>query len=89
MKIMFGKYSDRNHHGTQKPGEPWNQETVRGWTVRFVHIENFTTRVPGFRFLLYAPSGKCWNFDVIGKVLQSVTKPPLSGCSDTGSRKTG
>ena len=67
MRIRIGNYSDRNHHGTQKRGEPWNQETIRGWTVKLVHLEGLGGRVPGFRYLLYAPSGKCWNFDVMLK----------------------
>jgi hypothetical protein len=65
MKFMFHT-GDFNHHGTQKKGEPWNQQTVRGPKLKWLKLER---KSPGFsrRLIFYFPSGKCWYFDVYSK----------------------
>ena len=74
MRVSFGRgYSDTNHHGTEKKGEPWNRETRKGWTVCIVKLENFLIlqngcealqSLAGRRLIVYAPSGAWWHFDV-------------------------
>jgi len=66
MKLKFNWHTGKgNHHGTQKKGEPWNQETVRGWKLKFLDIRspNSLARWYG-RWILYRPSGACYYFDV-------------------------
>jgi len=72
LKFSYGSLTT-NHHGTQRKGEPWNNETVKGWTVRICNLETFRRlsteteaiqSLAGRRLWIYAPSGKCWNFDV-------------------------
>jgi hypothetical protein len=66
-----------NYHGTEKKGEPWNRETVRGWKLRCVDLlqpikerekhnpEGGKTRARWYkRFILYLPSGAWYNLDV-------------------------
>jgi hypothetical protein len=66
-----------NHHGTQAKGEPWNNQTVRGWKLTCVDLlreikqreqsnpEGGKTRAKWYkRFILYFPSGSWWNLDV-------------------------
>lgn len=66
-----------NHHGTQAKGQPWNNETIRGWKLRCVDLlqpikewernnpEGGKTRARWYkRFILYFPSGRWWNIDV-------------------------
>lgn len=60
---------EKNHsnmHGTQKPGEAWNRETVKGPKFKKRTLER---KSPGFswRFIFYFPSGKWWNLDVFSK----------------------
>ena len=77
LRTYFGK-SKMNSHGTQGKGEPWNQETVRGWKLCCVDLlgpikaretanpEGGKTRAKWYkRFILYFPSGAWWNFDVV------------------------
>jgi hypothetical protein len=74
VRISFGKGSlTSNHHGTQRKGEPWNREPIRGWTCRIVTLETFRRlstgteaiqSLAGRRLWIYAPSGKCWHFDI-------------------------
>ena len=74
MKLCFSKgYLPSNHHGTERKGEPWNKETVRGWKCCIVKLESFRIlangtesiqSIAGRRLWIYAPSGACWNFDV-------------------------
>lgn len=74
MKIVFDRgYLTSNHHGTQRKGETWDREPIRGWTFRIVHLETFRRlssgteaiqSLTGRRLWVYSPSGACWNFDV-------------------------
>lgn len=74
MKICFDKgHLTNNHHGTQRKGEPWNNERICGWTFRIANLETFRRlstgteaiqSLTGRRLWIYAPSGACWNFDV-------------------------
>lgn len=78
MKIKVTlENSPINYHGTQKKGEPWNGETVRGYKVtcldllKYVkereasNLEGGKTRAVWYkRFILYFPSGAWWNLDV-------------------------
>ncbi len=62
MKFYFGK-SSTNKHGTERPGEEWNEQTVRGPRLKLVRLgykPNFT----GYRLLYYFPSGAWWHFDI-------------------------
>ena len=73
MKLCFSKgYLPDNRHGTERNGEPWNRETVRG-TLRIKKLEVFRRlstdteaiqSLIGWRLWIYAPSGACWHFDV-------------------------
>jgi hypothetical protein len=72
MKVRFN-YSkgESNSHGTQRKGEPWNKETVRGWKVVFIDMRKANSfskeicRSPIYwRFILYQPSGVCHYLDV-------------------------
>jgi hypothetical protein len=72
LKFSYG-HLGTNHHGTQRKGEPWNNEMLRGWTMRICNLEIFRRlsteteaiqSMAGRRLWIYAPSGKCWNFDV-------------------------
>lgn len=65
--ILTRDKNKTNHHGTQKKGEPWNQEMVRGFKIRLVNI-NYCgpTRVRwSKRLLIYFPDGSWWNIDLI------------------------
>ena len=61
-----------NHHGTQKKGEPWNKETIKGWKITAHDMIKANSYIDGFgdrllwyyRFILYKPDGSCWYFDV-------------------------
>jgi hypothetical protein len=60
---------DSNHHGTERKGEPWNKETVRGWKAKWLVLEGFDRNSKlkqniGRRLIIYRPSGACWLFDV-------------------------
>jgi hypothetical protein len=73
MKIQFKQYkSSINHHGTQRKGERWNEETVKGWRLRFIDIRKANdgrmnpTRCKFFlRTILYFPSGAWRHVDLI------------------------
>lgn len=71
-RFYFGKL-DTNHHGTEKKGEPWNKETVRGPKFVFLRLEShekdFKLRHLGWRVILYFPSGAWWHFDIMKKPL--------------------
>ncbi len=74
MRLCLSKDSlSSNHHGTQRKGDPWNNESIRGWTFRIVRLETFRRlstgteaieSLIGRRLWLYAPSGRCWHVDV-------------------------
>jgi hypothetical protein len=72
LKFDYSK-GEMNYHGTEKKGEPWNKETVRGWKLKWLDLikENFwqhqgkTRALIFWRFILYLPSGACRYFDVI------------------------
>lgn len=74
MRLCFARgFLDTNHHGTEAKGQPWNRQTVRGWKAKIVRLETFRIlstgneciqSLAGRRLWVYAPSGKCWNFDV-------------------------
>lgn len=55
---------DSNQHGTQKPGEAWNGETVKG--LKLKRIDMKANKRDGFylRWIFYFPSGACRYFDV-------------------------
>lgn len=76
FKIWFDK-GDTNYHGTQAKGEPWNQETVRGWKLVTIDLlpgikmrekhnpEGGKTRAIWYkRIIIYKPSGACWYVDM-------------------------
>lgn len=76
MKLTFHKgYSETNQHGTERKGDPWNKQTVKGWKLKVVKLETFV-RVAGWddawivqslagrRLIVYRPSGAWWHFDV-------------------------
>jgi len=76
FRINFDK-NITNYHGTQAKGQPWNNETIRGWTLKSVDLlqpikkrekanpEGGKTRAKWYkRFILYFPSGSWWNLDV-------------------------
>lgn len=62
--------SERNSHGTQKPGERWNAQTVTGPKFTFVKLER---KSPGFsrRLIFYFPSGAWWSVDFYSKRQES------------------
>lgn len=60
MGIYFGKMKT-NHHGTNAPGTPWNQETVHGFTLAWVNLEG--NNIVGKRLIIYFPSGAWWHLD--------------------------
>jgi hypothetical protein len=74
VKFAFSK-GERNCHGTQKKGEPWNKETVRGPKLVFFDIKKENAWQKGFgarcfffwRWIFYFPSGSCWYIDVFQK----------------------
>ena len=58
-----------NHHGTEKPGEKWNQQTVKGWKLVVLDLNSdLSKRRKQTRFakriILYFPSGAWWHFDI-------------------------
>jgi hypothetical protein len=76
IKIHLDK-NKSNSHGTQKKGEPWNREMIRGHKITVVDLisgirerekqnpECGRTRAVWYkRFIYYCPSGKWWNLDV-------------------------
>jgi len=72
LKFDYGRLTT-NHHGTQRQNEPWDKGTIRGWTIRICNLETFRRlstgteaiqSLVGKRLWIYAPSGRCWNFDV-------------------------
>jgi hypothetical protein len=78
---------DTNHHGTQQKGEPWNKETVRS-RIRICKLETFRRlstgteaiqSLVGRRLWIYAPSGRCWNFDIY-------IAPTIKECEPRGKR---
>lgn len=75
MKIKFTHgYNERNFHGTQKKGEEWNKQTVKGWKAKIVKLETIvrvgssgTWKVQsliGRSLIIYRPNGGWWHFDV-------------------------
>ena len=73
MKLNFRHaHGKTNHHGTQKPGEPWDQATVRGWKLKLLDLKKENSWQEGFgarcyfywRAILYLPSGACHYFDL-------------------------
>lgn len=67
MRFSFDK-ANGNHHGTNKKGEPWNEQTVRGPRFKFLALEGFNSSSKlqkniGWRVIFYFPSGACWYFD--------------------------
>ena len=74
MELKFSKGRlDSNSHATDWTKQPIVQKTLRGWTCRIVKLETFRRlsteteaiqSLVGRRLWVYAPSGKCWNFDV-------------------------
>lgn len=59
--FITGK-SDTNYHGTQSKGEPWNEQTVRGWKVRIIKLSRGRPGI-SLRFILYFPSGAWRHLD--------------------------
>ncbi len=64
-------------HGTQRRGESWNHEIVRGWKLSCIDLlgpikereranpEGGKTRAKWYkRFIVYLPSGAWWNLDI-------------------------
>ena len=70
LRVSFTRSSlDTNHHGTERKGEPWNKETVRGWKAKWLVLEGFASYPKlkqdiGRSLVIYRPSGACWLFDV-------------------------
>lgn len=72
MKLQFDhSKGETNHHGTEKKGEPWNKETVRGPKLTFHDIKKANAWKKSrkrcmfyWRWIFYRPSGACHYFDV-------------------------
>jgi hypothetical protein len=62
MKFFVGKL-DKNMHGTEGPGEPWNKEPVLGPKFVIVRL-GYAPVFTGWRLIYYFPSGAWWHFDV-------------------------
>ncbi len=62
MKFYVGK-SDTNKHGTQRPGEVWNMETVRGPKLKLVRL-GYKPDFGGWRLIYYLATGAWWYWDV-------------------------
>jgi hypothetical protein len=56
-----------NQHGTQKDGEPWNKQTVKGPMLKFLKLRRKSAGI-SWRFIFYFPSGACWYFDLFSKL---------------------
>jgi hypothetical protein len=68
MKVDCGRL-DRNHHGTEAHGQPWNKQTVCGPRFKLVRLEGFDSdsRLKaniGWRVIFYFPSGAWWHLDI-------------------------
>lgn len=72
MKLRLRFERNRtNRHGTQKSGDPWNQEMICGPKLAVVDLlddlrrRQVPTRAVFYkRFIYYLPSGRWWNFDL-------------------------
>lgn len=70
MKHIRFERNERNIHGTQKKGEPWNRETVRGPRFSVVDIRKGNPHTKENandfykRIIFYFPSGAWWNLDI-------------------------
>jgi hypothetical protein len=64
IKFYWGKKSDRNMHGTQKKGEPWNKEMVTGPKFSLVKL-GVHKPTTGHRLIFYWPSGAWNHLDVV------------------------
>ena len=53
----------KNSHGTQEKGQPWNQETVKGWKLKRIPLLRLSAGVSQ-RIILYTPSGAWWHADI-------------------------
>lgn len=65
--MIFKFYrNERNRHGTQSAGEPWNEMTVTGPKFKLLKLRRDS---PGIsrRLIFYFPSGAWWNLDVFSK----------------------
>jgi hypothetical protein len=62
IKLKWGSL-DSNYHGTERKGESWNRQPVRGPKFRHVRL---TVHAPstGHRFIFYLPSGAWRHLDV-------------------------
>jgi hypothetical protein len=71
IKMFHFSKGESNHHGTQKKGEPWNQQTVTGPKLVFLDlIAANTPRMKDsqlifyWRIIYYFKNGACWYFDI-------------------------
>lgn len=69
IRVHWG-WLDDNSHGTERRGEPWNQETKRSCASivplgRSMYLKSTGRTSFGRRLWIYGPSGACVHLDLV------------------------